>query len=445
MSGTRIEERRRVVEQLLENMPANLVEARRYITRETSREPEPQILQCMVKIAGDEAISGPRHEIPLSLLTLRSVADDQLSRFNGDGTTHPEGIREAAGILRSLEKHLILIEQDLATLLPVMEENDKKYLIGIHKRLIPSRERLLTAQVLSRFFELPERPELPQNCSVEERDGTILLHLIGVDLTAWLETPVAADGASSEREGLWTRLNDYRVAYKRISSNVAASKDTSFIAGRKREYEALNQLQRDLFSAYTRLTKVLIAARAAAAGTAAADTASSTNLQANIDEAEQAAAALNEANEQRREVMDDALRGVRESRVAPPKLRNYLNEEHRDGKQRVRILYTVCGVLAVAAVVVNLMLFAPRGADVEMIPEEFSDAMPLTQATKAADLMLAETDSELWNVWNLEERQEHVRSLTRQADVKGFTSLLLSDETGRQLVFWQQGSKPQLF
>ena len=101
--------------------------------------------------------------------------------------------------------------------------------------------------------------------------------------------------------------------------------------------------------------------------------------------------------------------------------------------------------LAVAAVVVNLMLITPRGTEVEMIPEEFSNAMPLTQATTAADLMLAETGSGLWDVWSPAERQEHVGELTGQADRKGFTSLLLSDETGRQLAFWQQGSKPELF
>jgi hypothetical protein len=219
-----------------------------------------------------------------------------------------------------------------------------------------------------------------------------------------------------------------------------------FVEERKQEYESLNRLQRDLFSAYSRLSRVLTAGKdAAAERTAPAGTASEPTIQANIAEAEQAAAAVNEENEQRRGVVDDALRGVRESRVASPKLLNYLEKEERDRKRRVRILSIASGVLAVAAVVVNLMLLAPGGSAVEMIPEEFIDAMPLTQATTAAEMMLAETGSDLWNVWSLDERQEHLRDLTRQAGLRGFTSLLLSDETGRQLAFWQQGSQPELF
>ena len=450
MPEARIEERRRAVEQLLEEMPPNLVEARRYITRQTEREPEPRLLQCMVKIAGDPAEDGPRREIPRSLLTLRTVADDHLATMNGEGTASPESMLAAARALGFLEQDLDRIEKELAAALPRMEAEDQAYLNDLHQRLAPSREKLLTARVLARFFDLPSQPALPTDGGSPSRNGAILLHLIGVDLAAWLGA-----GAPSERmqpepspspDELWQRLEQDRTAYKAISRNLAAGKDTAFMQGPKPLYEALNDLQRNLFSAYSRLSQVLTAGKdAKAAERGAGGVEPNADMNASILAAEQAAEALRQANEQRREVMDDALRGVRESRTEAPRLLNYPEREEKERKRRVRGMVITCVVLAVAAVVVNLMLMPPGGPVVDLSPEEFSSAMPLKQATTAAEVMLAETGSGLWEGWNSADRQAHVKELVRQADQKGFSSLWLTDENGRQLAFWQQGSKPKLF
>ena len=64
---------------------------------------------------------------------------------------------------------------------------------------------------------------------------------------------------------------------------------------------------------------------------------------------------------------------------------------------------------------------------------------------ESAEVMLAETSSGLWTMWNPAERQEHVQDLVRQAGQKGFSSLWLTDEIGRPLALWEQGSDPKLF
>ena len=450
MPEPRVQERRRIIERLLEEMPPSLVEAKRFITENGHMEPEPRILQCMVKIAGDPAEEGPRREIPRSLLALRTVVDDQLAIMNGDGSAAPESILAAAGVLFSLEQDLDRIEKDLADSRTTMAEDDKAYLDGLHQRLVPSREKLLAAQVLARFFQLPEPPELPRDGGSPVRDGVILLHLIGLDLAAWL---TARGNAGPEDQGqlpalddLWLNLVNDRTAYKTVSEILAASKDTAFVQGPKPLFETLNNLQRNLFSAYSRLSQVVIAGKNAG-GTAesAGGKGSDLDLNASIAAAEQAAAAVNEAREQQRDVMDDALRGVHQSRTAPPKLLNYLEREEKDRKRMLRLMGISCGVLAVAAVVVNLMLLPPSGPVVDLLPEEFSNSMPLKKATSAAEVMLAETSGDLWDMWNPAERKEHVQSLVRQADEKGFSSLWLTDETGRQLALWEQGSALQLF
>ncbi|MBD3868062.1 MAG: hypothetical protein IFK94_08050 [Acidobacteria bacterium] len=443
MPEPRVQERRRIVERLLEEMPPSLVEAKRFITENGHMEPEPRILQCMVKIAGDPAEEGPRREIPRALLALRTVVDDQLAIMNGDGSAAPETILAAAGVLFSLEQDLDRIEQDLAATVPQLAEDDKNYLNGLHQRLVPSREKMMTARMLARFFDLADYPALPADGGSPARDGAILLHLIGVDLAAWLNRQETADG---ERETLWRNLENDRSAYKTVSRVLAASKDTAFVEGPKPLYEQLNDLQRNLFSAYSRLSQVVIAGKNAGdTGEAAGDKGSDLDLNASIAAAEQAAAAVNEAREQRRDVMDDALRGVRESRTTPPKLLNYLEREEKDRKRRLRVMGISCGVLAVAAVVVNLMLLPPSGPVVDLLPEEFSNAMPLKQATAAAEVMLAETSGDLWDMWNPAERKEHVKDLVRQAEEKGFSSLWLTDEAGRQLALWEQGSELKLF
>jgi hypothetical protein len=170
MSGAEVQERRQANERLLEGMPSSLVEARRYITEQTSVEPEPRVLQCMVKIAGDPEEDGPRREIPRGLLALRIVPDDHLSVVNGDDTASPETVMAAAGVLRTLEQDLERIERDMAAALPRLAEEDRAYLNELHQQLAPSREKMLTAQVLARFYNLPEQPDLPGNGGSPARD-----------------------------------------------------------------------------------------------------------------------------------------------------------------------------------------------------------------------------------------------------------------------------------
>jgi hypothetical protein len=404
----------------------------------------------MVKIAGDPEEDGPRREIPRDLLALRIVTDDHLSVVNGDDTASPETVMAAAGVLRTLEQDLERIERDMAAALPRLAEEDRAYLNELHQQLAPSREKMLTAQVLARFYNLPEQPDLPGNGGSPARDGSILLHLIGLDLAAWLTARAPGEGKPEPQDGLldclWLNLEHDKAAYKLISEGLAARKDKAFIQGSRQEYDDLNRLQRSLFSAYSRLSRVLTAGKDAPVGQAGDRVAATvTDLEASIAEAESAAAALNEAKEQRRDLMDDALRGIRQSRTTAPKLLNYLEKDERDRKRRLRIMGVTTGVLAVAAVVVNLMLMSPAGPAVDLDLEEFSGAMPLKQATAAAELMLAETSSGLWTLWNPAERQEHVQDLVRQAGQKGFISLWLTDETGRPLALWEQGSDPKLF
>jgi hypothetical protein len=82
---------------------------------------------------------------------------------------------------------------------------------------------------------------------------------------------------------------------------------------------------------------------------------------------------------------------------------------------------------------------------VEIGPEQFNGRVPVTRASAAATIMLVETEFKLWYSWRPEERERHVRDLMQQAEQKGFSSLILSDEHGRQLAFWQKYSEPKLF
>lgn len=452
MPETRVEERRQVLEQLLARMPESLVEARRFIGQRFRREPEPGVLQCMVTIARDPAESGPRREVPRTLLTLRTVADDQLAVMNGEGTATPESLMAAARILIDLEQDLDRINRDLAEALPGLAAGDQEYINGLHQRLVPASDKIMAARVLTRFFDLADRPALHSDGGSSARDGAILLHLIGLDLAAWLDACKTDEGKQVDQDAvldrLWESLEGDRAAYKLISKSLAASKDHAFVHGPKPLYEQLNTLQRNLFSAYSRLSQVLTAgkdSRVTGKEPGGAGAGANADVLAGITAAEQAAEALHQANEQRRELMDDALRGVHQSRAKTSKLPNYMEQQERSRKRRLLILSICCGVLAVVAVGVNLMLMPAGGPVVDLLPEEFRSAMPLKQATTAAEVMLAETTSDLWEAWTPAEREEHARDLARQAGEKGFTGLWLTDESGRQLAFWEQGKELKLF
>lgn len=426
--------------QLLDGMPPGMVEAKRYIARTARWEPAPQVLQCMVKIAADETEAGPRREIPRTLLALRTLVDPQFETVLDGDLPDMETFLNAAQVLNQLHHDLNKIEKELKSTLPDLSAEDREYLSTIHKALAPSRKKFLIAGTLARAARLPENPETTDRYAGlcrQGRDAAALLHLIQTDLESWEER----NGDENLRNRIWAALELDRNAYKLLSSALSEAKDRAFAEQRRADYEALDELQRELFTQYSRLSRTLTAGKEAP-GEPSTDMG---DLETSIAEAEAVAEAINEEKRQKQDLVENAVHGLKKSGTVRPAPPNFAAQEEKSRKNRIRIMMILVFVLAAAAVVVNVVLMPEKVVGQVLTPEQFQSAIPLQKTVPAVGLMAAETSDTLWSGWSERERVDLLDDLIRQAEAKGFTSLVLTSDAGRQLAFWQEGSEPKIF
>jgi hypothetical protein len=437
---------RQEINQLLEAMPPGMVEAKRYITQETDREPAPQMLQCMVKIATDRSEAGPRREIPRKLLALRTLADQHFDTVLNGGTQDNASFLNAARILDQLQHDLDNIETEMNSVLVTLPEADRTFLTAIHKSLAPSSERFGVAKTLARAAGLPADlsgvvdSASPRAC----REAAAFLRLMEADLAMW-DNRTGLD--IDDKVALWASLELDRSAYKPLSGALGDAKDQAFGEQRKADYDALSQLQRQLFSSYTRLTRILTAGMEAAdvAGVPDESTDQAAAVRARIAEAETAAEELNRKMEQQQDLMENAVSGLKQTESVQPVPMNIAKEEEQSRRKRVLMMCVLTVVLAAAAIVVNVILLPGSSGNQVLTPQEFESVMPLQAVTAAPGIMVAETSAELWAGWDAADRQQHFQDLVQRADTKGFNGLVLTSDTGQQLAFWQKGSDPRIF
>ncbi len=425
--------------QLLDGLPPGMVEAKRYIAEAARWEPAPQVLQCMVKIADDEAEGGPRREIPRNLLALRTLADKRFTMILDGDPPDTETLLSSARILSRLHHDLNRIEKELKSSLPELSEEDRRYLSTIHKALAPPREKFLVAGTLARAARLPGDPETDGTDDLcrEGRHATALLRLIRSDLASWEE----CDGDESRRNRIWAALELDRNGYKPLSASLSEAKDRAFAEQRRADHVALDNLQRELFAEYSRLSRTLATGKHPVEERAP----DLSGLESSIAEAEAAADAMNEERRHKRELVENAVHGLKTTEATRPVPPDFAARDERTRANRLRILVSLLCLLAVAAVAVNLALAPKKIVSPQLSPEEFHTAIPLQETVSAGTLMTARTSDSLWSGWSERERADLLDDLVRQAEAKGFTSLVLTSDTGRQLAFWQKGTEPQVY
>ncbi|GEM_PF-3371441 len=433
------------LERALDSLPVGTLSFADEAARLLWRDPRPEDLVAISRIASDRHIlpPGPLRQAVLAALAVRAQAELLYRTF--ERQLPDPGIAAARA---SLAEKLAGRTRELADTL-VAAENDPGFeLVGLARGLLPSPERLLGLARIARatgdlLADLRDGIPLPRLAHAPEREILDLVAAIrdGVlrardELLLAILAVLVATEAHLAREDRQELLAD-RVALTELWNRVEAAVDR---LDRKhdRDPEPLARLaawRRALREMRGRLDEFLAApATGPLTGPATGPVAGSP---ARPPEAPGTSAAAPTALVQAEEAIRERLREVRR-RVAPGAADS---PRRRGGFLRWLLSGGVLGTLVLALPL--LLLPAPPPPPLAVDLDALRGEAPLLSADPAGRLLVAVVDP-AWNTLPEEERQARATRLAALAEEQGFRAGILLAPAGVPVATWAPGQAPVL-
>jgi hypothetical protein len=262
------------VEDLLGEMPRSRLEARRLITRELRFEPRPEELQAIVSMAEERTDKGLRRELPRSMLSLRVLAERELSVLLGENRLEAARLEQSAALLPKIEREVQRLEAKLRSsteTMAGMTVEDRDYLLYIGKALrCPDdaiRVAMLLAPRLAQFLKLASAEDPPAGaCGLSERELELIWDAVREPDEPGPQPSRICINALAVRsimeEDLRTRAGRERLqadnrAYQFVCERLQKQQDMALIAGLTGFADEMWEVARSLFAVNLKLLDAL--------------------------------------------------------------------------------------------------------------------------------------------------------------------------------------------
>jgi hypothetical protein len=458
-----------MVDRLLDELPEDLMEARRLISSVLWSDPRPEELQVIVQIATDPTTAGPRRDLPRHLIALRSRVESALAVSRNlttlTTTLTPETVGEIAETLRLLASASNAFDNVMAAASESESSgnaSDREYLANARKTLAPPKGQLAAAAFLSsmlvRLADAVHNEEIPgafEDLNPEEtamlmrfsprgdepprpfdRDGLdacCLRLMIHEDLKAWSTLPDEEPGDTAEnprREALSRRFRIHLATYRDLSDRIQALQDSAISARQSEVAERLGGIRRLLFATYQRLTGSVRNVQAPE---------EQTSRPRERERAPQPLSHRPKTESRRERVLREALAGAVEGDDIPAPSGSLI-----DGAKQVSLWKLNVALLVIVALLGVFRLFGtgppPR---IETTPEDYLGVLTVTEVEALGTTLYARTEPS-WVKAPEAERLRQLQGLGRTAEAKGFRSVYLVDPSGVAIGVWDVGEGARL-
>jgi hypothetical protein len=462
------------VDDVLAELPASRLEARRVITREWGLDPTPSELQTIVRVAHDpSAQRGVQRELARAALAARVFVDRELRRLLDCMPLDAARIRETAETLPELSKAVEALDDQLRSIGETAAPAERSFLQEIGRTLIPIHGALVAAGVIAPHLERlaaaegedeirsvlpcladsqvtmlasvaspePEPDREPARSSSPSRlcvDAAVLSAVIRSDL-ALLNQEGEAD-AFVEPQELLERMTRDKVAYHVVAGRLKQQQDTALLARLTDYAESLGTAQHNLVAAYQEMTAALSAAAPEPAGGVDGAGGIVNDLLHLLEESAAQDALADSQWSQRvtpEELYVDALKGVRPPQVTASPVFAPTYDPKRE-RLRIRVLSLIAAILFAGCLGVWATRLG-READPTAVPlTKMSDTLILDKAISIGPMMYAVVSHWSWDNLSNDERLGSVRALGLSAANAGFDTVYLVDESNEELAMWSK-------
>jgi len=460
------------IDQVLDQMPDNRLEARRVITREWGLDPTPAELRAIVQVAHESAGQGSSRDTVRLALALRILVDRELRPLFDRGQIESADLAGITESIPLLLQAVEAIEDQLGALAETVDPDERDFLLQVGGALIPSRDSLTAAEVLAPRLELLASAEsaeairlLVPSMNDEEFEllcatsamgpeaGTtaresnpcsvcvaalVLRAVIEGDLAAWEETREADPQASIEC------LERNRTAHHAVSRRLQKQQTDAVLAGLTDYAETLRRIQGSLFSAYRKLTLALSEESddAALHEPVEEETADLEQLLAESAAQDALADAEMHTRSSEDELCLDALKKTHEPKGRPNSvIKPYDRKQER---LRIRILSSIAGVMLLVCASVYASRMRGYQDPLKVHLQGLSDTLALSDVTAVGPMMYAVVSHWSWDHLTDEKRLSSVRALGLSAQNEGYETVYLVDEANEQLATWTVDDGAQL-
>jgi len=417
---------RGVVETILEDAPATLLELKRRLAGELSIEPKAEVLQALAALA---EIRDPRARAVATRATvLHLLLESAHTELWERADPEPAALTVA---LEAVPAILDLAREEasaLATAVETVERMQRDGVARIHGALKRPEEPLLAALAvvpeLNRLVQASRSGQLAEEAPYLHAQEAEILTTSGIDralldsvaLRSAIERSLA-DGAEA------SQLSDLRTAHTVVSHRLDALRARRFEQTRKSDPQ-LDAARKRLFTTYLGLSKAL-----------AGETVEPTvDVRESILAAEREGAAIDAERAQTAETIKTAADGTAADaprEVQAPDVRDLLRE-----RRRKKVLTWTFAALVPVTIGVNLWLL-PRGksgALVELQP--LNVAMPVSEAMPIGGVLYSQVATFLWDGMDDRERTRRLSDLGKIAGRQGYRSVVVVDDSRTERGYW---------
>ena len=448
----------------------HLLDARRAITRDLRFEPRAEELQTIVKIASDESLAGPRHELPRRFLSVRILSERTVKLVQESKTVDTTGTADAAAMLDGLLGETQRLEGDLERAVsdPMLDHDDRDYLLRVGEALSYPPDTLLANSVLAhRLVELAESMErgdlesaepgltprereqlaefaaeniTPESCRVG-LDGIAMRTHVTRLLTAWgeLGSPSEDDAARrTQRVSLHERMSHALIALEAVAGRIQVQQDNALVANVESLAAELREASRGLFSIKLHLSPIVRAPNEdhdPAVESDALESGLREQLRQSVTADQEAAGRSPVETEE--EIYVKALKGLGDGReiqqLESSKKRKIIDAQRE--RFRKIILGSVIGLLAITSAIVNFVIL-PRNGEALAKPDvrELKHVISAQRVETAGPMMITPVDG--WHQLDDEERMSRVSDLGGLIAEEGFQLMIIVDEYGDPAAAW---------
>jgi len=475
-----LDDLRAEIDGLLDRIPDNKLEARRTITRELSLDPTPEELQTIVRIAHEPTDSSDVVDLSRQALALRVLVEREMQEVLDPRALDAAKLTRIAGRLPRLIEVRNLLEGRVAACVETLAQADRKYLRRVVGILIPPRESLVAAAVLTPRLALfakgvadgdlgSLRPDLTDEeielieTSARHEDATerparvclealALRTILADDLAAWQalrDAPVSGYEAEEKQGKIVRRLEQGVTAHTVVSARLQVQQDTALVADLRGFVDKLRAARQDLFSVYRHALATL---REGASEIEADDPmAGMPTSEEKIEQLFRASASADAEAEARvgksvteEELYLGALKRMHGEGSEPELAAELTLADPRIERRRMRILILFAVLLFVSSAGLFVAMLTSRPATHDLAAAELPARLVVTKTIAAAPLLYAQVSRWVWEELGEDERAARVSDLGEEASSRGFDVVFLTDENSVELARWSRADGAQL-
>jgi hypothetical protein len=416
---------RGVVETILEDAPATLLELKRRLAGELSIEPKAEVLQALAALAEirDPGARAVATRATVLHLLLESTHTEIWERPDPEPAALTVALEAVPSILDLAREEA----SALATAVAQVDRMQRDGVARIHGALKRPEEPLLAALAvvpeLNRLVQASRSGRLEQEAPYLHAQEAEILTASGIDRALLDSVALRSAIERSLAEGAEaSRLSDLRTAHTVVSHRLDALRARRFEQTRKSDPQ-LDAARKRLFATYLGLSKAL-----------AGETEPTVDVRESILAAEREGAAIDAERAQTAETIKTATDGTAADaprEVQAPDVRDLLRE-----RRRKKVLTWTFAALVPVTIGVNLWLLphGKSGALVELQP--LNVAMPVSEAMPIGGVLYSQVATFLWDGMDDRERTRRLSDLGKIAGRQGYRSVVVVDDSRTERGYW---------